>query len=462
MIVITRFAPSPTGYLHIGGARTALFNFLFAKRYNGKYLLRIEDTDQERSTETAIDAINKGLNWLGLTPDEKTIFQSENLHRHKQVAEMLLKSGNAYKCYLNEDEQNNIRQECINNGLPFRSPWRDKESSKKISFVLRIRMPNDGKTIINDIVQGKVEVSNKQLDDFVLLRSNGLPTYMLAVVADDYDMGITHVIRGDDHLNNAFRQFWIYKALNWKIPKFAHIPLIHGEDGAKLSKRHGALGVNEYKEMGFLPNGINAYLMNLGWTNFENNILELNQASKIFDLNHIRKSPSRFDFSKLKNINSQLLKKLSVCDLTKLILKNIQNPSQYSNDRLNKAIPYLLERAETINDLVNSSMWICTDDYRNIFQETPSFNETDLRRLVSFKDSLNHFRITSKNEFENHFNSWLQKENIKIKEIGRHLRLCLTGTGSSIDLLSIFHLLGCSEIIKRIDYNINCVTEVGV
>ena len=462
MSVITRFAPSPTGYLHIGGARTALFNFLFAKRYNGKYLLRIEDTDQERSTETAIDAINKGLDWLRLTPDEKTIFQSENLHRHKQVAEMLLKSGNAYKCYLNEEEQNNIRQECINNGLPFRSPWRDKESSKKNSFVLRIRMPNDGKTIINDIVQGKVEVSNKQLDDFVLLRSNGLPTYMLAVVADDYDMGITHVIRGDDHLNNAFRQFWIYKALNWKIPKFAHIPLIHGEDGAKLSKRHGALGVNEYKEMGFLPNGINAYLMNLGWTNFENNILELNQASKIFDLNHIRKSPSRFDFSKLKNINSQLLKKLSVCDLTKLILKNIQNPSQYSNDRLNKAIPYLLERAETINDLVNSSMWICTDDYRNIFQEIPSFNEIDLRRLVSFKDSLHHCRITSKNEFENHFNSWLQKENIKIKEIGRHLRLCLTGTGSSIDLLSIFYLLGCSEIIKRIDYNINCVTEVGV
>ena len=462
MSVITRFAPSPTGYLHIGGARTALFNFLFAKRYNGKYLLRIEDTDQERSTETAIDAINKGLDWLRLTPDEKTIFQSENLHRHKQVAEMLLKSGNAYKCYLNEDEQNNIRQECINNGLPFRSPWRDKESSKKNSFVLRIRMPNDGKTIINDIVQGKVEVSNKQLDDFVLLRSNGLPTYMLAVVADDYDMGITHVIRGDDHLNNAFRQFWIYKALNWKIPKFAHIPLIHGEDGAKLSKRHGALGVNEYKEMGFLPNGINAYLMNLGWTNFENNILELNQASKIFDLNHLRKSPSRFDFAKLKNINSQLLKKLSICELTKLILKNIQNPSQYSNDRLNKAIPYLLERAETINDLVNSSMWICTDDYRNIFQETPSFNEIDLRRLVSFKDSLHHCRITSKNEFENHFNSWLQKENIKIKEIGRHLRLCLTGTGSSIDLLSIFYLLGCSEIIKRIDYNINCVTEVGV
>ena len=462
MSVITRFAPSPTGYLHIGGARTALFNFLFAKRHNGKYLLRIEDTAQERSTETAIDAINRGLNWLRLTPDEKTIFQSENLHRHKQVAEMLLKSGNAYKCYLNEDEQNKIRQECIKNGLPFRSPWRDKVSSKNNSFVLRIRMPNEGRTIIDDIVQGKVEVSNKQLDDFVLLRSNGLPTYMLAVVVDDYDMGITHVIRGDDHLNNAFRQFWIYKALNWKIPKFAHIPLIHGADGAKLSKRHGALGVNEYKEMGFLPNGINAYLMNLGWKNFENNILELNQASKIFDLNHIRKSPSRFDISKLKNINSQLLKKLSVCDLTKLILKNFQKPSQYSNDRLNKAIPFLLERAETINDLVNTSMWICTDDYNNIFQETPSFNEIDLCRLVSFKDSLNHCKITSKNEFENHFNSWLEKENIKIKEIGRHLRLCLTGTGSSIDLLSILYLLGCSEIIKRIDYNINCLTKTGV
>ena len=457
MSVITRFAPSPTGYLHIGGARTALFNFLFAKRHNGKYLLRIEDTDQERSTETAINAIKSGLNWLMLTPDEKTIFQSDNLHRHKQVAEILLKSGRAYKCYLNEDEQNKIRQECIKNGLPFRSPWRDKENNKNNSFVLRIRMPNEGKTIIDDMVQGKVQVSNKQLDDFVLLRSNGLPTYMLAVVVDDYDMGITHVIRGDDHLNNAFRQYWIYQALNWKIPNFAHIPLIHGEDGAKLSKRHGALGVNEYKEMGFLPNGINAYLMNLGWKNFENNTLELNQASKIFDLNHIGKSPSRFDFSKLKNINSQLLKKLNVTYLTTLVLKTVQNPSQNSKDRLHKAMPYLLERAETINDLIQSSMWLCTDDYKNIFKETPSLNETDLIRLSSFKDSFQNYKISSKNELENHFNTWLAKENIKIKEIGRHLRLCLTGTGSSIDLLSIFYLLGCSEIVKRIDYNINCL-----
>jgi glutamyl-tRNA synthetase len=209
--------------------------------------------------------------------------------------------------------------------------------------------------------------------------------------------------------------------------------------------------------MGFLPNGINAYLMNLGWKNFENNTLELNQASKIFDLNHIGKSPSRFDFSKLKNINSQLLKKLSVNDLTTLVLKTVQNPSQNSKDRLHKAMPYLLERAETINDLIQSSMWLCTDDYKNIFKETPSLNETDLIRLSSFKDSFQNYKITSKNELENHFNTWLAKENIKIKEIGRHLRLCLTGTGSSIDLLSIFYLLGCSEIVKRIDYNINCL-----
>ncbi len=457
MSVITRFAPSPTGYLHIGGARTALFNFLYAKRHNGKYLLRIEDTDQERSTETAIDAINSGLNWLRIIPDEKTIFQSENILRHKQVAEMLLKSGNAYKCYLNEDEQNKIRQECIKNGLPFRSPWRDKESNKNNSFVLRIRMPNEGKTIIDDLVQGKVEVSNKQLDDFVLLRSNGLPTYMLAVVVDDYDMSITHVIRGDDHLNNAFRQYWIYQSLSWKIPKFAHIPLIHGEDGTKLSKRHGALGINEYKEMGFLPNGINAYLMNLGWKNFENNILDLNQASKNFDLNQIGKSPSRFDFSKLKNINSQLLKKISASDLIKLVLKNVQKPSQYSKDRLHKAMPYLLERAETINDLVQSSMWLCNDDYKIIFKETPTLNEIDLRRLSSFKDSFNNYKITSRDELEKYFNTWLSKENIKIKEIGRHLRMCLTGKGSSIDLLSILYLLGSSEIIKRINYNINCL-----
>ena len=265
MNVITRFAPSPTGYLHIGGARTALFNYLFARRFKGKFLLRIEDTDKVRSTNEAIEAINTGLKWLNLVADDEIIYQSKNLNKHKLIAERLLETNKAYKCFLSNDEQTTIRNNCLKNGLPFRSPWRDKKNyDLSLPYVVRIKMPDNGLTELNDIVQGDVRVSNKQLDDFVLLRSNGLPTYMLAVVVDDYDMGITHIIRGDDHLNNAFRQFWIYKALDWKVPEFAHIPLIHGEDGAKLSKRHGALGIEEYKEMGFLSESINSYLMNLG------------------------------------------------------------------------------------------------------------------------------------------------------------------------------------------------------
>ena len=283
MNVITRFAPSPTGYLHIGGARTALINYLFAKRFKGKFLLRIEDTDKLRSTNEAIEAIKTGLEWLNLVADNEIIYQSKNLNRHKFIAERLLNSNKAYKCFLSNDEQTIIRNDCLKNGLPFRSPWRDKKNSEPLlPYVIRIRMPDDGLTELNDIVQGNIRVSNKQLDDFVLLRSNGLPTYMLAVVVDDYDMGITHIIRGDDHLNNAFRQFWIYKALDWKVPEFAHIPLIHGEDGAKLSKRHGALGIEEYRKMGFLADSINSYLMNLGWREPEKKFIDLDEASKIF------------------------------------------------------------------------------------------------------------------------------------------------------------------------------------
>ena len=286
MNVVTRFAPSPTGFLHIGGARTALFNYLFTRRYKGKFLLRIEDTDKVRSTDKAIKAIISGLEWLNLNHDGKIVFQSNNSLRHKNIADELLKSGKAYRCYLSNEEQNQIRNDCMKRGLPFRSPWRNKKynNENENSYVIRIKMPDEGFTEIKDLVQGKVRFANNKLDDFVLLRSNTLPTYMLAVVVDDYDMGITHIIRGDDHLNNAFRQYWIYKFLDWKVPDFAHIPLIHGEDGSKLSKRHGALGIEEYKEMGFLSDSINSYLMNLGWRASEKEPITLSEASKIFEI----------------------------------------------------------------------------------------------------------------------------------------------------------------------------------
>ncbi|MFL2813318.1 MAG: glutamate--tRNA ligase [Candidatus Puniceispirillales bacterium] len=456
MNVITRFAPSPTGYLHIGGARTALFNYLFARRFKGKFLLRIEDTDKVRSTNEAIEAINTGLEWLNLVADDEIIYQSKNLNKHKLIAERLLKTNKAYKCFLSNDEQTTIRNNCLKNGLPFRSPWRDKKNyDLSLPYVVRIKMPDDGLTELNDIVQGDVRVSNKQLDDFVLLRSNGLPTYMLAVVVDDYDMGITHIIRGDDHLNNAFRQFWIYKALDWKVPAFAHIPLIHGEDGAKLSKRHGALGIEEYKEMGFLSESINSYLMNLGWREPEKDFIDLDEASKIFELNKIGKSSSRFNIAKLKNINSHFMRSKNQKSLINLIKEKIITFSPNFEERLIKVLPLIIERAETINDIINSINWLNSEDYTAIFKEKNNFENEEIEFLKLFIKSFSNCKIESKSEMENHFNKWLSQENIKMKQIGKPLRLSLTGRGSSIDLISILDVLGVEEIKNRINYNLN-------
>ena len=456
MNVITRFAPSPTGYLHIGGARTALFNYLFAKKSKGKFLLRIEDTDNLRSTDEAIEAIKTGLEWLNLVVDDEIIYQSKNLNKHKLIVGQLLNSNKAYKCFLSNDEQTVIRNNCLKRGLPFRSPWRSKKNSETLlPHVVRIRMPDDGLTEINDIVQGNIRVSNKQLDDFVLLRSNGLPTYMLAVVVDDYDMGITHIIRGDDHLNNAFRQFWIYKALDWKVPEFAHIPLIHGEDGVKLSKRHGALGIEEYKEMGFLAESMNSYLMNLGWREPEKNLIDLEEASKIFELNKIGKSPSRFNIAKLKNINSHFMRSKNQKSLINLVKEKVFNFSPDFEKRLIKVLPLIVERAETVNDIISSINWLNSENYAVIFKEKNIFENEEIKFLKLFIESFSNCKIDSKSEMENHFNKWLSQENIKMKQIGKPLRLSLTGKGSSIDLISILDVLGVEEIKNRINYNLN-------
>ena len=342
-------------------------------------------------------------------------------------------------------------------GLPFRSPWRNKKynNENENSYVIRIKMPDEGFTEIKDLVQGKVKFANNKLDDFVLLRSNSLPTYMLAVVVDDYDMGITHIIRGDDHLNNAFRQYWIYKFLDWKVPDFAHIPLIHGEDGSKLSKRHGALGIEEYKEMGFLSDSINSYLMNLGWRASEKEPITLSEASKIFEIKSVGKSSSKFNISKLKNINSHFLKTENPKNIINLIISNNELGIEKYKKRIIKALPYLIERASTINDLVDSSTWLKNDNYEVIFKENLKFNSNDLSLLVSFKEYLRGLSIDSKIEIEDHFNKWLAKENIKIKDIGKNLRLCLTGSSSSIDLIKILDILGIEEIICRLSYNID-------
>jgi glutamyl-tRNA synthetase len=313
MSIRVRFAPSPTGYLHIGSARTALFNWLYARHHKGKMLLRIEDTDRARSTEEATQAIYKGLEWLGINWDEPPIHQFDRKDRHAEVAHYLLEKGLAYKCYCTPEELEAMREEALAKKQPPRydGRWRDRsplEAPEGIKPTIRFKAPQTGETVIEDLVQGAVKVPNQQLDDLIILRADGTPTYNLSVVVDDHDMAITHVIRGDDHLTNMFRQFQIFKAMRWNVPLYAHIPLIHGADGAKLSKRHGALGVEAYQNMGYLPEALRNYLLRLGWSHGDAEIISTNEAIQWFDLDHVGKSPARFDFIKLANLNGHYIR----------------------------------------------------------------------------------------------------------------------------------------------------------
>ncbi len=338
MTVVTRFAPSPTGFLHIGGARTALFNWLYARHHGGKYLLRIEDTDRARSTPTAIDAIIDGLSWLGLDWDGEVTYQFARAARHAEVARQMLAEGKAYYCYASPQELEEMREAQRRAGVPMRydGRWRDrdpKEAPPGVAPVVRLKAPQSGQTIIQDAVQGEVKVENAQLDDMILLRADGTPTYMLAVVVDDQDMGITHVIRGDDHLNNAFRQLQIIRAMGWPEPVYAHIPLIHGADGAKLSKRHGALGVDAYRDMGFLPAALRNYLLRLGWGHGDDEIISTKQAIEWFDLPGVGRSASRFDTVKLTNLNAHYLREMADAELMPLVLAAHRGPARRQGRR---------------------------------------------------------------------------------------------------------------------------------
>ena len=369
MNVVTRFAPSPTGYLHIGGARTALFNWLFARHHDGTYLLRIEDTDKARSTDAAIAAIHDGLEWLGLGGDKPAISQSSQSERHQEIAHALIVAGAAYRCYLTDDELTAIREDSKKTGDAVRSPWRDRDPAQAPSdapYVVRMKMPDSGSTTIADAVQGSVTVQNHVLDDMVILRADGSPTYMLAVVVDDHDMGITHIIRGDDHLNNAFRQYMVYKGMGWDIPVFAHIPLIHGSDGAKLSKRHGALGVDAYRDMGFLPDAMFSYLLRLGWSHGDMDIIPRDEAIGLFDLGRIGKSPARFDGDKLRDVNAYFIKTMDDAALYELIVAALAQSgnaptSSAAKSRIITLLPMLKERAKTHLDIAGSIGYLLDD-----------------------------------------------------------------------------------------------------
>ena len=436
--IITRFAPSPTGYLHIGGARTALFNYLFAKANGGKFLLRIEDTDRERSTQAAIDALIDGLNWLGLTPDEAPIFQFARAGRHAEVAHELVAKGAAYYCSVTADELAKFREE--NPNKKFRSPYRDGGAS---AGVIRLKAPLDGQITVNDKVKGVVSVDSAELDDMVLLRSDGTPTYMLAVVVDDHDMNITHVIRGDDHFTNTFRQVLIYNAMGWAVPQFAHVPLIHGPDGAKLSKRHGALGVHEYANMGYLPEAMRNYLLRLGWSHGDDEIISDAQALEWFNLEHLGHSPARFDFEKLANVNLHYIKQADDARLANLVAK-----SDAEKPLLTKAMYVLKERSNNLLALAEDAKWLFGVNMdAGAAEKLAAAGKTVIAQATAALAGITDWK---KEAIEAELKKFMADNNLKMGQIGPALRALLTGTMHSPAIFDVMAILGKDETLKRL------------
>ena len=452
--VVTRFAPSPTGYLHIGGARTALFNWLFARHHGGKYLLRIEDTDRARSTEPAIAAILDGLAWLGIDGDEEPYFQSQFEARHAAVADELIARGAAYRCYLTADELAARREKAQAERRPFRidSEWRDADPASApegAPFVVRIRTPNDGETVIDDLVQGRVTVANSEIDDFVLLRSDGTPTYMLAVVVDDHDMGVTHVIRGDDHLNNAFRQLGIIRAMGWAEPTYAHIPLIHGPDGAKLSKRHGALGVDAYRDdLGILPEALSNYLLRLGWGHGDDEIISLAQAVEWFDLDHVGKSPSRFDLKKLENLNGHYLREADDARLAELIAPKLGIDD---TSLLTRAMPELKARAHNLNQLAEGAAFLFASRPLALDEGAAALLTTDARALLArCHATLSALGDWAHDPLDAAVRKVAEEADVKLGKLAQPLRAALTGKTTSPGIFDVLLLLGRDESLGRI------------
>ena len=452
--VVTRFAPSPTGFLHIGGARTALFNWLFARHHGGKFLLRIEDTDKARSTTEAIDAILDGMKWLGLDWDGHEYYQSQFWSRHADVAHRLLERGAAYRCYMTQEELAAQREAAQRERKPFRinSPWRDvTEAQGDKPFVIRLKAPREGETVIDDRVQDRVTVQNAELDDFILLRSDGTPTYMLAVVVDDHDMGVTHVIRGDDHLNNAFRQLAIIRAMDWPEPTYAHVPLIHGADGAKLSKRHGALGVDSYRdELGLLPEAVVNYLLRLGWGHGDDEIISREQAIQWFDLAHVGKSPSRFDFKKLENLNGHYIREADDERLTELVAPKLG----LSEDRkalLRRAMPELKARAHTIDQLAEGAAFLFAERPLQADAAAAALLTEEARAILKAAHAaLEPLGDWTKEATEQALRAVAEARELKLGKLAQPLRAALTGRTTSPGIFDVLILLGKGESLSRI------------
>ncbi len=456
--VVTRFAPSPTGYLHIGGARTALFNWLYARHHGGTYLLRIEDTDRARSTEPAIDAIFDGLRWLGLEGDEPATFQFARSDRHAEVAHKLIAAGQAYRCYMTQDELAAHRAKAQEERRPFRlnSPWRDAAAADQPTdapYVIRIKAPRDGETVIDDLVQGSVTVRNEEIDDFVLLRSDGTPTYMLAVVVDDQDMGVTHVIRGDDHLNNAFRQLAIIDAMasieGWQRPTYGHVPLIHGSDGAKLSKRHGALGVDSYRDdLGILPEALFNYLLRLGWGHGDDEIISRDQAVAWFDMADVGKSPSRFDLAKLQNLNGHYLREANDARLAELVASRLEGADRAL---LTQAMPVLKVRAKDVDELAESAAFLFAQHPLELTEKAAALLTDEARdRLAAIHTRLSDEADWSAELLEAALKAMAEELGLGLGKLAQPLRAALTGQTTSPGIFDVLVLLGRDESLARI------------
>jgi glutamyl-tRNA synthetase len=457
--VVTRFAPSPTGYLHIGGARTALFNYLFARGRGGRFLLRIEDTDRERSTEAAVKAIFDGLHWLGLKADEEPVFQASRADRHREVVDELLAAGRAYRDFLTAEETGALRDQAKAEGRPFESPWRDREPSADDLIkphTIRFRRPLDTAVTVDDAVQGVVRWESSALDDLVILRSDGAPTYNLAVVVDDHDMGVTHVIRGDDHLNNAARQGLIYDALGWSRPVFAHIPLIHGPDGAKLSKRHGAQAVHEYAEMGYLPEAMRNYLARLGWSHGDDELFSDEQARAWFDLAGVGKAPARLDFDKLAHVNAHWIRLADDERLARLTLAAHRSKGRadgaYDEARLLRAVPLVKERARTILELAEQTAFALQARPLEISEKGQALLAGEAgERLSRLQSRLHDFPLWEVPALEAELKAFAEAEGVGFGKIGPALRAALTGGAPSPDIARTLAALGREEALGRLD-----------
>ena len=466
--VVTRFAPSPTGYLHIGGARTALFNWLWARHTGGKMLLRIEDTDRERSTEGAIAAILDGLKWLGLEGEGEAIFQFARAERHAEVARELLAKGEAYKCFATQAELEEMRETALKEGRPPRydGRWRDRDPAEAPAgapFVIRLKMPQQGETVVEDLVQGRVTFRNDVLDDFILLRSDGTPTYMLAVVVDDHDMGVTHVIRGDDHLTNAARQSQIYRAMGWTVPAWAHIPLIHGADGAKLSKRHGALGVDAYRAMGYLPGALKNYLARLGWSHGDDEFFTTEQAIAWFEVGDVNKGAARFDFAKLENLNGQWMRASDDDTLFAAFLDFLPHTEdgrallEKLDDglkaKIRMALPGLKERAKTLVELLDGCRFIHAARPLPMEEKAAALlDATGLAALAALTPRLAAVTEAdwSATATEAVVRAWAEESGLKLGKAAQPLRAALTGRTTSPGIFDVLAVLGRDETLARL------------